>query len=41
VAEQRRFDRFRREFNVERPHEALGNATPASIYTPSLRRYRR
>lgn len=29
---QRAFDRFRREYNHERPHEALGMATPASRY---------
>ena len=38
-AQQRVFDRFRREYNRERPHEALGQATPASRYTPSLRPY--
>jgi len=37
--QQRRFDAFRREFNEERPHEALEMATPASVYTPSQRRY--
>ncbi len=31
------FDRFRREFNEVRPHEALDQRTPASRYTPSLR----
>jgi len=36
---QLRFDRFRREFNEERPHEALGQKTPASFYVPSSRRY--
>ena len=36
-AQQGRFDRFRREFNEERPHEALGQATPASRYAPSPR----
>ena len=35
--QQRRFDRFRTEFNVERPHEALDQETPASRYTPSPR----
>ena len=29
-AQQRRFDRFRREYNDERPHEALDDAVPAS-----------
>ena len=38
-AQQRVFDRFRREYNTERPHEALGQATPASHYTPSPRPY--
>jgi hypothetical protein len=35
------FDRFRGEYNVERPHEALGQATPASCYAPSPRPYPR
>ena len=38
-AQQRRFDRFRTEFNTERPHEALRQVTPASVYTPSPRPY--
>jgi transposase InsO family protein len=33
--QQRRFDRFRKEFNEERPHEALGQLTPASRYKRS------
>ncbi len=37
--QQRRFDRFRAEFNHERPHEALGQAVPAQHYAPSPRRY--
>jgi len=36
---QRRFDRRRREFNAERPHEALGQQPPAQIYVPSPRPY--
>jgi transposase InsO family protein len=36
-AQQGRFDRFRAEFNEERPHEALDLRTPASVYTPSPR----
>jgi len=36
-AQQRKFNRFRHEFNEERPHEALDMATPASIYVPSRR----
>ena len=39
AAQQRVFDRFRREYNEERPHEALGQATPASRYAPSPRPY--
>ena len=38
-AQQRRFNRFRAIYNDERPHEALDQATPASRYRPSLRRY--
>jgi putative transposase len=37
--QQARFDRFRREYNEERPHEALGQRTPASFYQPSTRSY--
>jgi len=37
VAQQRKFNRFREEFNQERPHEALDQETPASIYEPSGR----
>jgi transposase InsO family protein len=35
--QQRKFDRFRHEFNVERPHEALDMQTPASCYQSSPR----
>ncbi len=35
--QQRVFDRFRREYNDERPHEALGGCPPASVYRPSPR----
>lgn len=38
-AQQLRLDRFRREYNEERPHEALGQRPPAELYTPSPRRY--
>jgi transposase InsO family protein len=40
-AQQQRFDQFRREYNEQRPHEALGQATPASYYGPSARAYPR
>lgn len=36
-AQQTRFNRFRAEYNEERPHEALGQDTPASVYRPSPR----
>lgn len=39
--QQRRFDVFRTLYNQERPHEALGQQTPASQYQPSLRLYPR
>lgn len=38
-AQQRRFDAFRRRYNEERPHEALGECTPASVWCPSPRPY--
>jgi transposase InsO family protein len=38
-SQQHRFDAFRHEYNYDRPHEALGKKTPASIYEPSRRRY--
>ncbi|MGA8872611.1 MAG: IS481 family transposase [Candidatus Acidiferrales bacterium] len=38
-AQQRAFDRFRREYNEERPHEALEMQTPAVVYTSSERSY--
>jgi putative transposase len=36
-AQQRRFNQFRSEFNDIRPHEALDQETPGSIYEPSPR----
>lgn len=39
-AQQRRFDAFRRTYNEERPHEALGQTPPAAHYHPSPRPYR-
>ena len=39
--QQRAFDLWRREYNQERPHEALGQRRPAAVYTASLRRYPR
>lgn len=37
--QQARFDVFRQEFNEVRPHEALGQATPASVHRPNSRVY--
>jgi transposase InsO family protein len=41
ASQQQRFDRFRREYNTQRPHEALAQKTPAELYQPSLRSYPR
>ncbi len=38
-AQQKAFDRFRQQFNEERPHEALQLKTPASCYQSSPRIY--
>jgi transposase InsO family protein len=38
VAQQRRFDQFRAEFNQERPHEALEQRMPSEFYEVSSRR---
>ena len=37
-AQQQRFDRWRKEFNEERPHEALGMRVPGDVYQSSARR---
>lgn len=39
AAQQRRFDWFRQRYNTERPHEALGQCLPASLYQASPRPY--
>lgn len=38
-AQQRCFDSFRREYNHERPHEALQQRTPADLYVRSAREF--
>jgi transposase InsO family protein len=38
-SQQLRFDAFRLEYNTVRPHEALHDETPASLYTRSPRPY--
>jgi transposase InsO family protein len=40
-AQQRSFDRFRAEFNDERPHEALGGRAPGSVWSSPTRQYPR
>jgi transposase InsO family protein len=37
-AQQKRFDRWRHEYNHDRPHESLDMLRPAEIYRPSSRR---
>ena len=37
--QQERFELFRDEYNTVRPHEALGDAPPAALYTRSPRPY--
>ncbi len=39
LQQQARFDDFVREFNTERPHEALDMKTPAELYRPASRLY--
>ena len=39
TAQQQAFDRFKAEYNDERPHESIGMMTPAEIYTPSTRAF--
>jgi len=39
LQQQERFDAFVREFNAERPHEALAMKYPAEIYSASTRPY--
>lgn len=38
-SQQRAFDRFRCEFNHERPHESINQSFPADIYQPSPKPY--
>jgi len=39
ATQQRAFDRFRAEYNDERPHQYLRGATPGARYRPSSRPY--
>ncbi len=38
-AQQRAFDKFRKIYNEERPHEALDDACPSEVYVASQRRF--
>jgi putative transposase len=38
-AQQRRFDRFRKELNEDRPHETLNGDLPAELWRPSTTQY--
>lgn len=38
-AQQRRFERWRKHFNQERPHEAISYRFPGELYQASARRY--
>lgn len=38
-SQQRAFDRFREEYNHQRPHEALGQRPPGEMYEPSPRSF--
>ena len=40
LQQQARFDAFLREYNEERPHQALAMQVPAEVYVPSERPYR-
>jgi transposase InsO family protein len=39
AAQQKRFHAFKKEYNQDRPHEALGMRTPSEYYVRSLREY--
>lgn len=39
AAQQRAFNRFRQEYNHERPHQFLRGRTPGALYRPSARAY--
>jgi transposase InsO family protein len=38
LQQQQRFDKFVETYNYERPHEALGQRPPATVFRPSARR---
>ena len=40
LQQQERFDYFKKEFNGERPHQAIDMKYPAEIYKKSMRKYK-
>ncbi len=41
LEQQKKFDRFKLEFNTERPHETLNGRRPADLWQPSKRPFPR
>jgi transposase InsO family protein len=39
LAQQKRFDRFRTEYNQVRPHEGIGFLRPSDLYRPSINNF--
>ena len=39
LQQQEKFDRFRKEFNYERPHQAIEMKCPGELYRKSIRKY--
>ena len=39
LAQQEIFDRFKKDFNMERPHQGINNKTPGSLYKKSREKY--
>jgi putative transposase len=39
LQKQDKFEDFIREYNYERPHQALEMKRPTDLYTPSIRKY--
>jgi hypothetical protein len=40
LQQQERFEKFRYQYNTERPHQALGMKRPEDVYTRSVREYK-
>ena len=41
IDQQKRLDQWRRQYNTDRPHEALKQQVPADFYSPSQRKFQR